>query len=69
MVIFIDSEDRTRIVNIGKVEKEKSPISVHTLYGDIRVVEDGHPSICSDADVNIEVRHVPKKCKKNCCEL
>lgn len=68
-IIFIDSNNQTRLVNIEVIEKEKNmPIDIYHLMGTLPVFEEGHPSMCSSADVNMEVRFFPK-CGKGCCDL
>ena len=69
LIIFIDSDDQTRLVNVEEVEKDKEcPIDIYTLRGSLPVFEENHRSICSDADVNMEVKFFPK-CGKGCCDL
>jgi hypothetical protein len=59
-----------RIVNIEKIEKDdEKRCNIHTLHGSVPVFEGNHPSICSNSDVTIEFRSIPKKCGKNCCDL
>ena len=69
LCILVDSNDLTRLVRVENVEKEKFPGDVHTLHGSVPVFEGEHGSICSNADVVIEFRSIPKKCRKTCCDL
>jgi len=68
-IIFVDSDDQTRLVNVEVVEKAKEKrIDIYNLQGSLPVFEGKHPSMCSNADVNMEVRFFPK-CGKGCCDL
>jgi len=69
LIIFVDSNDQTRLVNVEKVEKDKEKrIDIVYFQGSLPVFEGKHRSICSNADVNMEVRLYPK-CGKGCCDL
>jgi len=68
-IIFVDSDDQTRLVNVEAVKKDKKcPIDIYHLEGSLPVFEEKHRSMCSHADVNMEVRFFPK-CGKGCCDL
>jgi len=68
-IIFVDSNDQTRLVNIEVVEKDKEKrIDIFNLQGSLPVFEGKHRSMCSNADVNMEIRFFPK-CGKGCCDL
>lgn len=68
-VIFIDSNNQTRLVDIEEVEKDKETlIDIYILRGSLPVFEGEHASICSNSDVNMEVRFF-SKCGKGCCDL
>lgn len=69
LVLLIDSNNLTRLIEVGGVEKEECPIDVHVLHGNVPVFEGKHASICSNSDVTIEIRSLPKNCEKNCCDL
>jgi hypothetical protein len=69
LCILIDSNNLTRLVNIEEIEEQESPINIHTLRGSVPVFEGKHGSICSNSDVTIEFRSMPKKCGKDCCDL
>lgn len=72
LCILVDSNDLTRLVKVENVEKEKFPgtdFFFHTLHGSVPVFEGEHASICSNADVTIEFRSIPKICGKSCCDL
>jgi uncharacterized protein (DUF488 family) len=68
-VLFIDSDNSIRIIEIEEIEKEdEKRIDIYTLRGHFPVFEEGHASICSNSDVTIEFRS-QKKCGKGCCDL
>lgn len=71
LVIFVDQNDQTRVIEIDTIEREKSigPINIHTLHGSVPVFEEEKRSICSNADVALEIRSIPKTCGKECCDL
>ena len=54
---------------IEVVEKDNERrIEIYRLEGSLPVLEGKHRSMCSNADVNMEVRFFPK-CGKGCCDL
>jgi hypothetical protein len=69
LCILVDSNNLTRLVEIEDVDEVESPINIHTLRGHLPVFEGNHASICSNSDVTIEFRSLPKKCGKDCCDL
>ena len=68
LVLLIDSDNLTKLIEITNIKKQSSPIDIHTLDGNVIVFEGEHASICSNSDVTIEIRSIPKTCEKNCCE-
>jgi len=65
-ITFTDSEGQSRIIDVHEVEKLESPINTFNILGHV-----GQEN-CSGADVGLEFRSVPNKCRekgKTCCDL